>query len=98
MRKLTLGSVFAAASAMATISCSNTPGPPSISFGAPPAVGPASGTSLKFKPQPVTLSIANVVRTGPATTTYTVEVATDPAFGTKVLTTTVPEAGGSTTT
>jgi hypothetical protein len=98
MRKLVLCSIVAASVAIAGMGCANAPGSPSISFGAPVASGPASGTAVKFKAQPVTLAITNVVRTGPATTTYTVEVATDPNFSTKVLTTTVPETSGSTTT
>ncbi len=98
MRKSTLSFVLAAATAFAGAGCSNTPTNPSVSFTAPVAAAPANGTAYKFKAQPVTVSITNAVRTGPAPTTYLVEVATDPNFANKVLTKdSIPEGSGSTT-
>jgi hypothetical protein len=47
---------------------------------------PANNSQLSFASQPVTLSVQNAVVTNGTTTTYTFEVATDPAFATKVQT------------
>src|SRR5438045_4077097 len=97
MKTTILGGVFAAA-ALGLAGCTNSPGTPSVSFTAPTPGGPATGTSYKYKAQPVTLTINNAVRTGVATATYAVEVATDPAFANKVFTQgTVSETAGATT-
>jgi hypothetical protein len=69
-----------------------------VSFTSPLASGPANGTSYKFKAQPVTLVITNAVRTGTAPATYTIEVASDSAFNTKVFTQSGIAEGGGTTT
>jgi hypothetical protein len=96
MRKLVFGSIWVALAA--GTACTNSPGSPSVSFSSPLAAGPSSGSSYRFKEQPVTLSITNVARTGPAPTTYSVEVASDPAFTTKVFTKdSIPEGGNGTT-
>ena len=47
---------------------------------------PVNGTTFRFLAQPVTLTIINAAKTGQAALTYSVEVATDPAFVNKVLT------------
>src|SRR5262249_35804919 len=47
---------------------------------------PANGVTYNFNQQPITLTIANVVRTGSETVTYSVEVARDAGFSNKVFT------------
>jgi hypothetical protein len=97
MRSLALGSILAAAAVLA--GCSNTPSGPSVSFGAPAATAPGNAASFKFIDQPVTVSFANAFRTGTAAPTYTVEVATDPAFANKTVSTSgLAEGANGTTT
>jgi hypothetical protein len=70
----------------------STPSQPSTSAAAsvsssvtvPRAVTPAVGAVIRNSEQPVTLVIGNAVVTGGASSSYTFEVATDQAFGTKV--------------
>ena len=87
-----------AAGALSLAACAKTPGGPSVSFTTPLASQPANGTSYKFKEQPVTLTIANAVRTGAAAATYTVEVATDAGFANKIFSKDgIAEGSGGTT-
>ena len=79
--------------------CSKTPATPSVSFSGPRASQPVNGTSFRFLAQPVTLTITNAATTGQAALTYSVEVATDPAFANKVFTKDgIAEGSGGTTT
>ena len=49
-------------------------------------VSPASGATIRYIDQPVTLTVNNAVVTGTSAPTYTFEVSTDSAFNTKVQT------------
>lgn len=86
MKRWMIPAVVSATVALTSVGCTNTPGNPTVSFTSPLASGPSSGSSYKFKQQPVTLAITNAVRTSAATTTYSVEVATDSTFASKVFT------------
>jgi len=68
-----------------TSACSKSPATPSVSFSGPQASQPSNGASYRFQGQPVTLTIMNAAKTGQASVTYSVEVATDPGFVTKVV-------------
>lgn len=92
----TLGSIVALA--VAATACDSTVTRPSVTFMAPLASSPATGTSYKYAQQPITLAITNAVRVSDATTTYTLEVATDTAFASKVFTREgIAEGAGGTT-
>ena len=79
--------------------CSKSPASPSVSFAGPLASQPANGSAYRFLAQPVELTITNAAKTGQATVTYSVEVATDPAFANKVFTKSgIAEGSGGTTT
>ena len=98
MKKLVLGTLLTAGLLSAACSTSNPAGEPSVSFTSPLASGPANGSSYKFKAQPVTLVITNAVRTSTFPAVYTIEVASDSAFNTKVATlTNIAEGTGGTT-
>ena len=98
MKRPGWGSVLALAFSVTGPGCTNTPGGPSVSFTRPAASGPANGVSYKFKEQPITLTITNATRTAPGTTTYSVEVATDAGFASKVYTKDgIAEGNGGTT-
>ena len=88
------------AAALAIWACeTKNPNTPTTSFGAPLASGPSNGQTFKFNAQPVTLTITNSPRTGPATVTYNVEVASDSGFANKVFNKeAIPEGSGGTTT
>jgi hypothetical protein len=89
----------AGAAGLLAAGCSKTPNQPSVSFTAPVGTSPASGTSYKYKSQPVTLAITNATRTATAAATYTIEVASDSAFANKVATVSnITEGSGGTTT
>src|SRR5438876_9882511 len=83
--------------ALAT-ACSSSPAQPSgtttggtASITAPRPAQPADGTQVQYSGQPVTLVVQNAVVTQGSTKTYTFEVATDTAFGSKVQTRDVSE-------
>ena len=88
MKKLVLSSMFAACGATALLlpaACGKTPTAPAVSFSAPLPTQ-ANGASYGFGLQPITLTLTNAARTGQSVVTYTVEVATDSGFGSKVFT------------
>jgi hypothetical protein len=98
MKKVLFSTIVAAGLAAAACDTSN-PGQPSVSFTAPVAGGPSSGSSYKFKAQPVTVSITNSVRTATGgDAVYTLEVALDAAFANRIFTqeNVTEGAGGST--
>lgn len=77
--KATISATFVAgAIALVLVAC-GSPNKPSVSFASPAAAGPSSGTVVPGN-QPVTLTIANAVRTSNQTATYTFEVARDGGF------------------
>ena len=98
--KLSQLPVWLALAALALSSaCSKSPASPSVSFAGPLASQPANGTAYRFLAQPVALTITNAAKTGQATVTYSVEVATDPAFANRVFTKDgIAEGSGGTTT
>jgi hypothetical protein len=53
---------------------------------APQPVSPVAGKQFRFLEQPITLTISNGITTGSAALTYTIEVATDAGFASKVYT------------
>jgi hypothetical protein len=61
----------------------------------PRLVSPAAGGSIRNVDQPVTLVVANAVLTQSAAATYTFEVSTDTAFGTKAYSKSGVTAGSS---
>ena len=80
--------MFAACGATALLlpaACGKTPTAPAVSFSAPLPTQ-ANGASYGFGLQPITLTLTNAARTGQSVVTYTVEVATDSGFGSKVFT------------
>lgn len=84
--------------ALALTACDSTVTRPSVTFMAPLASSPATGTAYRYAQQPVTLTITNAVRVSDATATYTLEVATDTAFASKVFTKeNIAEGSGGTT-
>ena len=88
MKKLVLSSMFAACGATALLlpaACGKTPTAPAVSFSAPLPTQ-ANGASYGFGLQPITLTLTNAACTGQSVVTYTVEVATDSGFGSKVFT------------
>lgn len=62
--------------------CTQNATGPAVSFTAPRGQGPSNNAIFRFNQQPVTLTIFNAARTGPATVTYTVELATSDSFAT----------------
>jgi hypothetical protein len=99
MKRVMFSTVAAAAIGLTVAGCTRaTPGSPSVSFTSPLSAGPSSGSSYKFKEQPVSVSITNAVRTGESAATYSLEVATDSGFANKVFTReNIPEGGGGKT-
>ena len=90
--------VYLAVAALALASaCSNNPATPSVSFSGPLASQPTNGTTFRFVAQPITLTITNAAKTGQAAVTYSVDVATDPAFATRVFTKDAIAEGSGTT-
>jgi hypothetical protein len=83
----------------AIAACSSpSPSTPSVSFVTPTAQTPSNNTTFNYTDQPVTLKITNAQKTGNATTTYSVEVASDSGFANKVFTKDgIPEDGSGVT-
>jgi hypothetical protein len=63
---------------------SSSPNTPSVSFATPTAQTPSNGSAFNFTDQPISVKIVNSPKTGAATTTYALEVASDSGFGNKV--------------
>jgi hypothetical protein len=99
MKKSLCSTALAAVCLMAVWGCTTSNSEaPTVSFTSPLALGPSSGSSYKFKEQPVTLTITNAVRSSPATAAYSVEVASDAAFANRVFSMDgIAEGGGGTT-
>jgi hypothetical protein len=72
--------------ALAVACSSPNPNAPSVSFVTPTAQTPSNNATFNFADQPLSLKILNAVKTGAATTTYSVEVANDAGFSNKVFT------------
>jgi hypothetical protein len=72
--------------ALAVACSSPSPNAPSVSFATPNAQTPANNSTFNYAAQPLSLKITNATKTGPATTTYSVEVASDSGFANKVFT------------
>jgi hypothetical protein len=81
------------------VACSSpSPSSPSVSFVTPTAQTPSNNTTFNYSEQPVSLKITNAPKTASATTTYSIEVASDAGFGTKVFTKDgIPEDGSGAT-
>jgi len=79
--------------------CQAAPSGPSVTFTAPVAQAPGGGAAYGYGEQPVVVSIQNAARTGQATVTYDVEVATSTNFSSPVATLNgLPESAGGVTT
>lgn len=90
--KYSVFGVYLAAALAATAACSDNPAQPSsgnsalsASVAAPRPVSPANAALIKNSDQPATLVVQNAISTQSGAT-YTFEVASDPAFATKVQT------------
>ena len=81
-----------------SLACTASPGTPSTSFGAPRSTSPENGTSYRYGDQPITVSVANAVRTQASTASYTIEVATNSDFSSVVFTKADVEEGADGTT
>ena len=91
---------FAAAMGLVAVACSSpSPSAPSVSFVTPTAQTPSNNAVFNYADQPLSLRISNAPKTGTATTTYSVEVASDAAFANKVFTKdSIPEDPSGATT
>lgn len=90
----------AIALALASVACQSSTTTPtaSVTFLAPVASSPATASTYKYAQQPITLAITNATAVSSATTTYSIEVASDSAFATKVFTKDgIAEGSGGTT-
>jgi hypothetical protein len=83
--RLTLTAALAGV-ALAVACSSPNPNVPSVSFATPIAQTPSNNATFNYSDQPLALKILNSVKTGSATTTYSVEVASDTGFANKVFT------------
>ena len=83
--RLTLTAAMAGV-ALAVACSSPNPNTPSVSFVTPTAQTPSNNATFNYADQPLSLKISNAAKTGAATTTYSVEVASDPGFSNKVFT------------
>ena len=84
MKTLKFPAALLAVVALTGLGCTGNPEAPTVSFVSPVAAGPPSGSSYKFRDQPVTLTITNAIRTSPAIATYSVDVAADAQFANKL--------------
>jgi hypothetical protein len=70
-----------------SVACTSpSPNAPSVSFVTPTAQTPSNNAIFNYADQPLSLKILNTAKTGPATTTYSVEVASDAGFSHKTFT------------
>ncbi|HEX7137295.1 MAG TPA: hypothetical protein VF219_05595 [Vicinamibacterales bacterium] len=88
--KYSVCGVYVAAVLATTVACSDSSQPSSpsgltASVAAPRPMAPANSVTIKNGDQPATLVVQNAVATQSGATTYTFEVASDPAFAAKVL-------------
>ncbi len=83
--RLTLTAALAGVALAAACSSPN-PNVPSVSFLTPTAQTPSNNATFNYADQPLSLRIVNSAKTGSATTTYSVEVASDAGFSNKVFT------------
>jgi hypothetical protein len=99
MNVRTLSQVLVVGVAFGVAACdTNNPARPTMTFSAPTAQSPAIGTIYNFNQQPITLAVKNVARTGNAAVTYSVEVASNSSFTTKVFSREgIAEGAGGTT-
>jgi hypothetical protein len=72
--------------ALAVACSSPNPNTPSVSFVTPTAQTPSNNATFNYADQPLSLRVSNAAKTGSATTTYSVEVASDAGFSHKVFT------------
>lgn len=86
MKSLLRSLVPALALAMAAAACESTVTRPEVTFIAPQASTPSSASTYKYAEQPITVAITNAATVTASTVTYSLEVATDSAFATKVYT------------
>src|SRR3954471_12040952 len=82
-----------ASSATASVTDAST----GVTLTAPAAVTPTANQQFKNVEQPLTLTVRNAVTSGATALTYTFEVASDAAFGTKVFSKDGVAAGNGTT-
>jgi hypothetical protein len=82
-----------AALALTVVACSS-PTQPGVSVAASRPLGPTTGTQVSYYSQPVTLRVSGGTTTGSGAPVTTLEVATDAAFST-ILMTLVPTANAS---
>ena len=90
----------ALALAFASAACQSSATTPtaSVTFLAPAANAPTTASTYKYAQQPITLAITNATALSSTTVTYSVEVASDSTFATKVFTKdAIPEGGGGST-
>jgi hypothetical protein len=99
MNVRTFSQVLVVGVAFGVAACdTSNPARPTMTFSAPTAQSPATGTTYNFNQQPVTLAIKNVARTGTAPVTYSLDVATNSTFTAKVFSREgIAEGAGGTT-
>lgn len=90
--------MFVAAASLVAAACADSPARPSMSFAAPVAQQPSNDAAYNFTQQPISLQIANSVRTGDDAVTYKVEVAKDAGFTTPAFAADDVAEGGDGTT
>lgn len=76
----------ALALALAAAACESKATGPSVTFITSSASAPATGSTYAYAQQPITLSISNATLVSAGTPTYSIEVASDAGFATKVFT------------
>ncbi len=82
-----------------TAACQAAPSGPAVTFTAPRAEALSGDATYPFAAQPITVTLRNAVRSGPAVVTYDVEVATADTFASPVVALTgLPEGSGGITT
>jgi hypothetical protein len=85
------------ASLLVCITACSSPTRPSVSVASATPFSPANGAQFAYNTQPVKLLAWNAVTTGGVSLSETFDVATDPAFGTLVVSKNVPQAASGQT-